>query len=127
MPTHFRLMLIGRLASGLNGLLGIWIMISPLVSGYVVHHDPDVWPSLVMGGILMMFGMLRLISPEELPILSGINLVVGACILISPWLLRFASDQPRMWTDVALGGLVIVLATLSLKSTLMIREWLLRA
>ena len=93
-------------------------MVLPLLFGYAVHHGPDVWASLVMGGVLMTFGMLRLISPEELPGLSGINCLLGACILVSPWLLRFTFDPYRMWTDVAAGGLVVVLALLSAKSTL---------
>jgi SPW repeat len=126
MQPYSRAMLVSRFASGVNGLLGAWIMVLPLLFGYAIHHGPDVWASLVIGGVLMTFGMLRLISPEELPSLSGINCLLGACILVSPWLLRFTFDPYRTWTDVAAGGLVIVLALLSAKSTLVGREILSR-
>ena len=121
-----RMMVIVRLASGINGLLGAWIMVAPLVTGTLSDHNSDVWVTLSLGGILMSFGMTRLISPQEWPVLSWINLALGACILSSPWLLRFASDEDRMWTAVALGGTVMVLATLSAKLTLLMRQKLFR-
>lgn len=118
-------MLIGRLASGANGLVGAWIMVAPLVNGEVSQHNPAVWATLTLGGILMIFGMTRLTAPEELPVLSWINLMLGVCILVAPWLLRFASDEDRMWTAVALGGTVMALAAASAKATLLMRQRLL--
>lgn len=118
-------MLIGRLASGTNGLLGAWIMIAPLVTGNISDHNPAVWASLALGGFLMTFATTRLIAPEELPVLSWINLTLGGCILIAPWLLRFASDEDRMWAAVILGGTVMALAASSAKATLLMRHRLL--
>jgi len=117
-----RLILIGRLASGANALLGAGIMVAPLVTGNISQHNPAVWASLTLGGTLMSFGMTRLISPEEWPVLSWINLTLGACILIAPWLLGFASDEERRWTAVVLGGTVMVLAALSAEVTLLMRQ-----
>lgn len=121
------LLLIGRLASGINGLLGAWIMIAPLVTGDLSDHNPDVWATLTLGGIVMTFGMTRVISPEEWPALSWMNLAVGACIVLSPWLLRFAADEDRMWAAVAVGGTVMILAALSVKMTVSLRQRLSRA
>ncbi len=45
---------------------------------------------------------------------------------MSPWLLRFDSDEGRMWTAVAIGGTVMILATFSAKATLMMRQRLSR-
>jgi hypothetical protein len=117
-----RLMLIGRVASGMNGLLGACMMVAPVVTGDISRHNPDVWVSLALGGIVMVLGMTRLISPEELPVLSWINLALGSCILLSPWLLRFASDEDQLWTAVTFGGTVMILAALSAKATLLVRQ-----
>jgi hypothetical protein len=127
MQMSRHLTLVGRVASGLNGLLGACIMLSPVLLGYATHHDSDVWASLVIGGVLMIFGMTRLISPEELPLLSWLNLALGACVILSPWLFRFAADETRMWTAVALGGVVMVLAALSARVTLLLRQRVYRA
>jgi hypothetical protein len=61
-----------------------------------------------------------------LPVLSWINLALGVCILISPWLLRFASNEDRMWAAVALGGSVMMLAAVSAKMTVLMRQKLSR-
>ena len=116
------LTLIARLASGVNGLLGAWLMIAPLVTGDLSQHNSNVWAILALGGIVMAFGMTRLMSPEEWPVLSWINLVLGGCILVSPWLLRFASDEERMWAAVVLGGTIMVLAASSAKVTASMRQ-----
>jgi SPW repeat len=121
-----RFYLVGRVASGINGVLGAWVMLSPIAFGYVPHHDSDTWAALVVGGILMMFGMMRLLSPGELPILSWINLALGTFVLLSPWLLRFASNEARTWSDVALGAVVMVLAACSARVTLLMRQRLSR-
>ena len=118
---------IGRLASGINGLLGAWMMLAPVATGGLSAHDPHVWATLALGGVVMTFGMTRAVSPEELPTLSWINLAVGVCILASPWLLRFAANEERMWSAVAIGGTVVILAALSTKVTLLMRERLLGA
>lgn len=125
MRTSARLLLIGRIASGTNGLLGACIMIEPLVTGELMRPNPAVWASLTLGGILMILGMTRWFSPDELPLLSWINLALGACILLAPWLLRFAADGDRMWAAVGVGGTVMVLAASSAKATLLARQRLL--
>lgn len=122
----FRLTLIGRAASAVNGMLGAWLMMSPIVSGYASYHDSDVWAVLVVGGTLMTFGMMRLLSPDELPVLSWLNFALGTFVLISPWLFRFSSDEARMWSDVALGAVVIMLAAFSARATLLMRKRLYR-
>jgi len=96
-------------------------MVAPLATGAVSDHNPYVWVTLTLGGIVMAFGMTRLLSPEELPALSWMNLAVGACIVLSPWLLRFAADEDRMWAAVAVGGTVMILAALSVKVTVSMR------
>jgi len=118
-------MIIGRFASGANGLVGAWIMVAPLVTGNLSQPNPAVWASLTLGGLLMIFGMTRSLAPDELPVLSWINLALGGCILTAPWLLRFATDDERMWTAVGLGGGVMAMAAASAKATLLMRQRLL--
>jgi hypothetical protein len=116
-----------RTASGINGLLGAWIMLSPLAFGFAARDNAQVWSSLVTGAIVMTFGMARLAMPDELPVLSWINLALGACILTSPWMLHFAANGALMWSDVAAGVIIMILAGLSAGITRAIREQLSRA
>ena len=79
-------------------------MISPLVFGFAARGGSFVWVSLVVGAVIMMFGIARLVSPEKFPFLSWTNFVVGACMLLSPWMFGFESNETRMWTDAVAGG-----------------------
>ena len=97
-------------------------MISPLVLGFAARGGPFVWVSLAVGATIMMLGMARLVSPEELPLLSWTNFVLGACMLLSPWMFRFESNGPRMWTDVVAGGVIMLLAAVSARMTLLMRQ-----
>lgn len=108
----------GRVASGLNGLLGAGIMlVTPLLSVDATRHRYQIWASVFVGGIVMAFGMTRLTSPEGLRALSWANLVLGACILLSPWLCRFSSDEMLMWAGVSVGALIMAFAMLSVTMT----------
>ena len=125
MRNTLRLLLIGRLASATNGLLGACIMIAPLMTDAASRHNPAVWASLTLGGLMMFLGTTRSISPDELPLLSWINLSLGGCVLTAPWLFRFAADEAWMWLAVIVGSTVMVLAGLSAKTTLAMRQNLL--
>jgi hypothetical protein len=112
----------GRIASGVNGLLGAGIMITPLVFGFAARGESFVWVSLAVGATIMTLGMARLVSPGELPFLSWTNFILGACILLSPWMFRFDSNRARMWTNVVAGGIVMLLAAVSARITLLMRQ-----
>lgn len=114
--------LIGRVASGLNGLLGAGIMlVSPLLTAGATRNRYEVWASVAVGGIIMMFGMARLASPEDLRALSWVNLLLGACISLSPWLCRFSSDEMPMWAGVIVGTLIMGFAVMSVRMTIRAR------
>jgi uncharacterized membrane protein YedE/YeeE len=113
-----RLALIGRVASGLNGLLGAGIMLAvPLMTEDAARLRYQVWASVFVGGIIMAFGMTRLTSPEGLRALSWANLVLGASIALSPWLCRFSSDEMLMWAGVIVGALIMGFAVMSVTMT----------
>jgi len=122
-----RLTFLVRAASGMNALLGAALMFSPLVAGHPAASRPDAWAGLAVGGVIMAFGVARLPAPEEFPALSWANLALGACVLVSPWLLRFASNEDLMWSGVAVGGTVMMLAGTSARVTALIRQRLMRA
>lgn len=38
-----------------------------------------------------------------------INLIAGAILMVSPWVLGFSAYGVAMWTDLIIGGFVVVL------------------
>lgn len=97
-------------------------MISPLVFGFAARGGSFVWVSLVVGAAILMFGIARLVSPEEFPFLSWTNFVLGACMFLSPWMFDFESHGTRMWTEVVAGGVIMLLAAVSARMTLLMRQ-----
>jgi hypothetical protein len=122
-----RFTVVVRIASGMNGLLGAAIMLlGPLLPDYAERYSADAWVAVAVGGIVMALGMTRLTTPEGWPVLSWLNLALGACILLSPWLFRFSSDEAMTLAGVGVGALIMVLAGMSARMTALMRQKLSR-
>jgi SPW repeat len=59
---------------------------------------------------------------REWPFLGWTTLDLGACILPSPWVFRSDSNRARMWDNLVVGGIVMVLATLNTRITVLMRH-----
>lgn len=95
--------------SGVNMLLGLWIMISPFVLGF--HQFlPAVRNNTAVGVGIAFFALLRLSSIENQPVWSWCNTLLGLWLIISPFLLGFAHLPPAMLNNLLAGALVQLLA-----------------
>jgi hypothetical protein len=106
-----------RIASGINTLLGVWLIISPLVLLYSVENLLSLWSSVIAGALIAIFGIWRSRSPREHATLSWINIVLGAWTAISPWVFNLPSDAP-LWNNLIVGIVVVVLAIWSGSATI---------
>lgn len=80
------------------------LSISPLVFGFSKPDDAFLWESLILYATITALGMARRASPRELPFLSWTNFILGACILLSPWMFRVESNRTRICTNMAREG-----------------------
>jgi SPW repeat len=88
-----------------NLFLGIWAFLTPWVFGH--HAVATVVADYVIVGILVTFcagAALVAFRPWQ----EGINLVVGAWLLISPWWLEFRTVPALTWSAVGIGVLVML-------------------
>ncbi|MGE5335991.1 MAG: SPW repeat protein [Nitrososphaerota archaeon] len=97
------------LASGLNLLAGIWLIIAPFVLNYD-SADP-VWNDVVFGAAIATVGLVRLGGLYRESWLSWSNAVFGAWIFVSAFWLD--NSATAAWNDLILGAIVIVLAVWS--------------
>ncbi len=102
--------------SGLDVLLGIWLLISPWVlmfqSGVAVGND------VVLGIIVAIVAGIRFSNPEQSTSgLSWLNFLLGFWVLISPWVLGFATLPAPLWNNIACGVAIMILAASSALST----------
>jgi len=94
----------GGLASKLNVLAGIWLMVSPWVLGY--SWPPVViFESVVVGIAVLFLAVIRLSRPHS-TVLSWINILLGTWLFISPFLLDFY-ELPAATANAMLPGFFI--------------------
>jgi hypothetical protein len=92
--------------SWINILLGIWVLISPFVLTFT--SPSAIWNNVVAGIIVGILAIIRL-STHHQPGWSWINVLLGIWLIISPFVLAFATGA-AMWNNVILGIIIGVLA-----------------
>jgi hypothetical protein len=105
-----------RIASGINTLLGVWLIISPLVFFYALDNLLSLWSSVIAGALISIFGIWRSRSPGENATLSWANIVLGGWVALSPWVFGNMSG-PAFWNNLIVGLCVVVLAIWSGSAT----------
>jgi len=99
----------------LNLILGVWLFISPWVllsslspSATALAH----WNFWIVGAVIAISSGLALqnLKPWE----EWVNLVLGAWLIISPWVFGYAADVSLFWNSMLVGLAVAVFAVFAL-------------
>ena len=101
--------------SGVNVLLGLWLMISPLV--LALHQRTEAWNTMVGGFLVFSFALVRVSSIEDEPFWSWCNTLLGLWLVVSPLLLGFVHPAIGMLNSVLAGSLIGLLAYASAHMT----------
>lgn len=98
-----------RIPSGLNILLGIWLIISPWIYGYTAANGVGgVWNSVIVGIIIAVLAAIRFFGAFSQAWMSWINALLGLWMIISPWVYNYTLDTGRMWNSIIVGILVVI-------------------
>ncbi len=103
-------------ASGINILLGVWIMISPFVLAFS-HPLPAVWGNIVVGFVVGLFALIRASGAYHQPGWSWGNTLLGLWLIISPFLLGFTHVVAITVNNIVVGVVVGLLALTSALAT----------
>jgi hypothetical protein len=104
-----------RTASGINVLLGIWLIASPWVFDYGGRFA--VVSSVMAGALIAIVAANRLASLRSTAGLSGVNLLLAVWTIASPWLCGYAANIGAVLDNVILGVVVAALAVFSGSAT----------
>lgn len=91
-----------------NLLLGAWLFASPWVMNYASELPKAAWNAYLLGAAVALFAAIAVYMPKAWE--EGINIALGAWLVISPWVLGFAASQNIMLNAVIVGVLVLALA-----------------
>lgn len=106
-------------ASGLNVLLGLWLIMAPWVLDYSGQNNA-VWNQVVIGIAIASLAVIRVLAPDRAAGLSWTNFALGAWLIIAPFLLTYNDTGDTAviyWNDIIVGLLVLALAAWSAVST----------
>jgi cyanate permease len=106
-----------KTASGMNALLGAWLVLSPWIFQYAPFAMGAFWNSVIIGAVVSLFGISRARAPRERPILSWMNMVMGALTAFAPWTFGYVDDTAQMWNSVLVGIAIFGLAIWSGSAT----------
>jgi hypothetical protein len=90
-----------------NLVLGLWLLVSPWVLGYMAESWP-AWNAHVVGVIIAVAAVAALIAFQKWE--EWVNAALAAWLIVSPYLLGFASLQAALWNQLVVGVLVGLLA-----------------
>jgi hypothetical protein len=97
-----------RTASGINVVLGIWLMASPWVFDYSGRFP--VLNSVFVGALIAMLAAIRLASLHDSAGLNGISLLLGFWTIVSPWAIGYVANKAALANNLMVGVLATALA-----------------
>jgi uncharacterized membrane protein len=109
-PHHKEVVM--KWTSWCNLILGIWLIISPWVIGFPTSAATGI--TFVVGIAVLIAAIVALSSYEAARGARWLNLILGIWVVISPWVLRFATSSNATASNVIAGALVVIFAWIGL-------------
>lgn len=101
-----------RAASGINILLGLWLLVSPWVFGY--HEGAAATlNSVIVGALIAILAASRLASFRTSVGLSWVNVLLALWTIASPWVYGYGANIGGVRDNVILGVAMAALAIVS--------------
>jgi len=97
-----------------NFVLGVWLILSPWVFGFVSDQTPT-WNAWAIGVIIAIAALAALVSFNKWE--EWVNVVLGIWLIVSPFILGFSGLMDALWNQVVVGILVGILAIWSAVAT----------
>jgi hypothetical protein len=100
------------LASGINLILGLWLIIAPFVLGCTSYRHSE-WNSIVVGVIVAALAAIRIWGGRSASWLSWIIAALGLWMIVSPWIYSNSDVNAILWNDIIVGVIILVLGAWS--------------
>jgi len=105
-----------RTASILNAIAGLWLIVSPFLFSYATLPVAR-WNAIGVGILVFVLAWTRAANPQRYVGLSWVNLILAIWLIVSPFVLIYATFPRPTWNDVLLGPVVVILAICSAFAT----------
>jgi hypothetical protein len=99
----------GSLAGGPVLLAGLWTAISPWVVHFAGHNPNLRVNNLIVGIAIACIGLIIAQSSKAMHGLTSALVLLGAWLIVSPWLATRFPDRGMMWNNIITGAVVCLL------------------
>lgn len=106
----------------INLLLGLWMLIAPMILGFQYLPHAARTTAWVLGGALFTFTQAANYFTQ--PWKEGINVLLGVCLMVSPWVVGYEERSAATTNAVVIGALVTALAIWTMGLEMDLRRWL---
>jgi hypothetical protein len=110
-----------RWQDGLNALLGLWMVASPSILGFAVAESPAARTAWVLGLAIIIFAGIAVYMPKAWE--EAINILLGLCLIASPWALGYAGQATPATNAMIVGLLVTALAIWAMLTDTAVQKW----
>jgi hypothetical protein len=106
-----------------NVVLGVWMILSPWALGFAKADDVAALSAWCLGAGILVFSGMATYMPKAWE--EGINVLLGIVLLVSPWVLGFATRSEPTSNAVIVGVLVAAIAAWAMLGEQVFRDRLL--
>ncbi|HET7035272.1 MAG TPA: SPW repeat protein [Thermomicrobiaceae bacterium] len=99
-------------ASGINLILGLWLIIAPFVLGFSGQTHSE-WNSVIIGILVATIAAIRIWGGRGASWLSWINAGLALWLIVSPWIYGNSDVTAILWNDIIVGAVILVLSVWS--------------
>lgn len=107
-----------RLQDWTTVVLGVILFLMPWILGTTARTS-SAWDAWIIGIIAVTLALLSLGLPRSTLIMASLTILAGLWLIISPWVLAFASLTSVTWMAVIIGLLLIVASGWTVRETRM--------
>lgn len=105
----------------MNIVLGTWLFASPWIMNYADALPKAAWSAWIAGAAIVVFAAVAGWIPKATREVA--NILLGAWVAVSPWVLKWTTNQDVMVNAVVVGVLVMSLAIWAAKSEDLFKKW----
>jgi hypothetical protein len=104
-----------------NAVLGLWMLASPSLLGFAVVGSPAMRAAWILGLAIVAFAGIAVYMPKAWE--EALNIILGICLLVSPWALGYSDQVRPTMNAVIVGLLVTALAVWAMLMDTAVQKW----
>jgi chaperone required for assembly of F1-ATPase len=114
-------MALKRWQDWVNVILGVWMVVSPWILGFAADQNVAAQTAWVLGVAIIVFAGIAVYIHKAWE--EAINIILGICLIASPWVLGFVDQMTATTNAVIVGFLVTAFGLWSMFMDTGVQKW----